>query len=71
MRIFVPIPPETNNSGPSAQEEGKQTENDQQRQDSLPTNEVDEFLCIIKRSAVGVDQLNQTLSRISMLSLIM
>lgn len=71
-RIFAPMPSMTDNSNPSAQEKGKQTENVQERQDSLPHNEVEEFSWIIKRSDYRVvDQLNQTPSKILMLSLLM
>lgn len=71
-RIFAPIPPVIDNNGPSAQEKGKQTKNAQQRQDSLPAIEVVEFLRIINRSDYRVvDQLNQTPSKILMLSLLM
>ncbi|XP_050890917.1 uncharacterized protein LOC127096379 [Lathyrus oleraceus] len=71
-RIFAPMPPMTDNGGLSSQEKGTQMKNAQQRQDSLPTNELDEFVCIIKRSDYTVvDQLDQTLSKTSMLSLLM
>lgn len=71
-RIFAPIPLVTDNNGPLAQEISKKTENAQQRKYSLPTNEVDEFLRIIKRSDYRVvNQLNQTLSKISIWSLLM
>lgn len=70
-RIFAPTFPPDDNSGPSAQEKGKQIKNTQQRQDSLPANEVYKFLRIIRRSDYRmVDQLNQTPSKISMLSLL-
>lgn len=59
------------NNGLSTQDKGKQIDNVQQRQDSLPANEVDKFLRIIKRSDYRVvEQLNQTPSKISMLSLL-
>lgn len=71
-RIFAHIPQMTDNGGPSNQEKVKQAENDQQRQDSLPTSKVEEFLRIIKKSDYRVvDQLYQTPSKIPMLSLLM
>lgn len=70
--IFAPTSPPVGNSGPLAQDKGKQIDNAQQRQESLPTNEVDEFLCVTKRSDYRVvEQINQTPSKISMLSLLM
>lgn len=50
VRIFAPTSPPIDNSDPSTHAKGKHIENTQQRQDSLPANEVDEFLCIIRRS---------------------
>ncbi|XP_050919814.1 uncharacterized protein LOC127137391 [Lathyrus oleraceus] len=71
-RIFAPVPPSIGPSGPSILNKAKQIDDTQQRQDSLPTNEVDEFLRIIKRSDYRVvEQLNQTPSKISMFSLLM
>lgn len=68
-RIFSPKSLPFENSGPSIQDKGKQIENAQQRQDSLPANEVDGFLRIIRRSEYKVaNQLNKTPSKISMLS---
>lgn len=49
-RIFAPTSPLVDNSGPSTQDKGKQIENTQQGQDSIPANEVDEFLRVIRRS---------------------
>lgn len=70
-RIFALVPLVIENGGTSNQDEGKQIKNDQQRKDSLPTSEVKEFLCIIKkRDYMVVDQLNQTPSKISILSLL-
>lgn len=70
-RIFALVPPVIDNDDTSNQEKGKQVETDHQRQDSLPTSEVEEFLCIIKKSDYNVvDQLNQTLSKISILYLL-
>lgn len=71
-RIFAPTPPPIENSGPSAQDKGKKVGNTPPRQDPLTTSEVDEFLCIIKRSDCRVvEKLNQTPSKISMLSRLM
>lgn len=71
-RIFAPVPPPIDNGGTSNQGKGKKIKVDQQRQDFIPTNEVDEFLCIIKRSNYRVvEQLNQTPYKISMLSFLM
>lgn len=71
-RIFAPASSPIGTSGPSTIDKGKKIDNAQQRQDSLTTNEVDEFLCIIKISDYRVvEQLNQTPLKISMLSLLM
>ncbi|XP_050916330.1 uncharacterized protein LOC127131453 [Lathyrus oleraceus] len=71
-RISAPAPPPIENGGPSTNDRGKQVNNTPLRQDPLTTSEVDEFMCIIKRSDYRVvKQLNQTPSKISMLSLLM
>lgn len=71
-RIFVPTPPSIGTSNPSTLDKGKKIDDTQQRQEYLPTSEVDEFLCIIKRNDYRVvEQLNQTPSKILMLSLLM
>ncbi|XP_050896935.1 uncharacterized protein LOC127103747 [Lathyrus oleraceus] len=71
-RTFAPVPPQIDNGGTSNQEKGNQIEVDQQRKDSLPTSKVDEFLRIIKRRNYRVvNQLNQTPSKISIMSLLM
>ncbi|XP_050916801.1 uncharacterized protein LOC127131973 [Lathyrus oleraceus] len=71
-RIFALTSSPVDNSGPSVQNKGKQIENAQQRQESIHANEVGEFLRIIRRSDYRVvQQLNQTPSKISMLSLLM
>lgn len=71
-RIFTPVPPVIDNGGTSSQDKGKQIEGNQQRHDSTPTSEVEEFLHIIKKSDYKVvNQLNQTLSKISMMYLLM
>lgn len=59
----------------SNQDKGKQIENNQQGQDSTqkltPVNEVEEFLRIIRKSDYKLlEQLDQTPSKISMLSLL-
>ncbi|KAI5444251.1 hypothetical protein KIW84_012756 [Lathyrus oleraceus] len=71
-RIFARAPPPIENDGPLAQDRGKQVDNAQPRQDPLTTSEVDELQRIIKRSDYRVvEQLNQTPSKISMLSILM
>ncbi|XP_050914741.1 uncharacterized protein LOC127129632 [Lathyrus oleraceus] len=71
-RIFAPTPTPIGTINPSNSDKGKQIDGAQQRQDLAPSNEVDEFLRIIKKSGYRVvDQLNQTPSKISMLSLLM
>ncbi|XP_050890912.1 uncharacterized protein LOC127096377 [Lathyrus oleraceus] len=71
-RIFSPTPTPIGTINPSTSDKGKQIDGAQQRQDPAPSNEVDEFLRIIKKSDYRVvDQLNQTPSKISMLSLLM
>lgn len=71
-RIFAPSPPPIGTSDPSNLDKGKHIDDTQQIQDSLPTNEVDEFLRIIKRSDYRVvEQLSQTPTKILMLSLLM
>ncbi|XP_050890983.1 uncharacterized protein LOC127096461 [Lathyrus oleraceus] len=71
-RIFSPTPTPIGTINPSTSDKGKQIDGAQQRQDPAPSNEVDEFLRIIKKSDYRVvDQLNQTPSNISMLSLLM
>lgn len=49
-RIFPPAPPSIENDGPSSHDRGKQVDITQPRHDPLTTNEVYEFMCIIKRS---------------------
>ncbi|XP_050891446.1 uncharacterized protein LOC127096960 [Lathyrus oleraceus] len=71
-RIFAPTPTPIRITNPSTLDKGKQIDGAQQRQDPAPSNEVDEFLRIIKkRDYRVVDQLNQTPSKISTLSLLM
>lgn len=71
-RIFAHVPPVIDNGWTSNQEKGKQVEKDQQSQDFPPTIEVEKFLRITKKSDYKVvDQLNQTLSKISLLSFLM
>ncbi|XP_050915175.1 uncharacterized protein LOC127130153 [Lathyrus oleraceus] len=71
-RIFAPTLTPIGTINPSTSDKGKQIDGANQRQDPAPSNEVDEFLCIIKKSDYRVvDQLNQTSSKISMLSLLM
>ncbi|XP_050909309.1 uncharacterized protein LOC127123094 [Lathyrus oleraceus] len=71
-RIFAPTPTPIGTINPSTSDKGKQIDGAQQRQDPVPSSEVDEFLRIIKKSDYRVvDQLNQTPSKISMLSLLM
>ncbi|XP_050919089.1 uncharacterized protein LOC127136591 [Lathyrus oleraceus] len=71
-RIFAPTPTSIGAINPSTSDKGKQIDGAQQRQDPAPSNEVDELLRIIKKSDyLVVDQLNQTPSKISMLSLLM
>lgn len=71
-RIFGLVPRVIDNGGTSNQDKRKQVEGTQQRQDSTPISEVEEFMCIIKKSDYKVvDQFNQTSSKISMLSLLM
>lgn len=71
-RIFAPTLTPIRTINPSTSDKGKQIDGANQRQDLAPYNEVDEFLRIIKKSDYRVvDQLNQTPSKISMLSLLM
>ncbi|XP_050877316.1 uncharacterized protein LOC127081075 [Lathyrus oleraceus] len=71
-RIFASTPTPIGTINPSTLDKGKQIDGAQQRQDPTPSSEVDEFLRIIKKSDYRVvDQLNQTPSKISMLSLLM
>ncbi|XP_050908700.1 uncharacterized protein LOC127122404 [Lathyrus oleraceus] len=71
-RIFTLTPTPIGTINPSTSDKGKKIDGAQQRQDPAPFNEVDEFLRIIKKSDCRVvDQLNQTPSKISMLSLLM
>ncbi|XP_050909405.1 uncharacterized protein LOC127123205 [Lathyrus oleraceus] len=71
-RIFAPTPIPIGTINPSTSDKGKQIDGAQQRQNPAPSNEVGEFLCIIKKSGYQVlDKLNQTPSKISMLSLLM
>lgn len=75
-RIFSPVPPTNDNGGTSSQDTRKQVESNEQGQDSTqratPVSEVEEFLHIIKKSDYKVvEKLNQTPSKISMLSLLM
>ncbi|XP_050895943.1 uncharacterized protein LOC127102641 [Lathyrus oleraceus] len=71
-RIFASTPTPIGTINPSTSDKGKQIDGAQQRQDPAPSNEVDEFLRIIKKSDYRVvDQLNQIPSKISMLSLLM
>ncbi|XP_050889358.1 uncharacterized protein LOC127094581 [Lathyrus oleraceus] len=71
-RIFAPTPTPIGTINPSTSDKGKQIDGAQQRQDPAPSSEVDEFLRIIKKSDYRVvDHLNQTPSKISMLSLLL
>lgn len=71
-RIFAPAPPPIGTSNPSTLYRGKRIDDTQQRQDYVHNSEVDEFLRIINRSDYRlVEQINQTASKISMLSLLM
>ncbi|XP_050920473.1 uncharacterized protein LOC127138115 [Lathyrus oleraceus] len=71
-RIFAPTLTPIGTINPSTSDKGKQIDGTNQRQDPAPSNEVDEFLRIIKKSDYRVvNQLNQTPSKISMLSLLM
>ncbi|XP_050916295.1 uncharacterized protein LOC127131413 [Lathyrus oleraceus] len=77
-RVFTPVPPAYNgNQGASNRNPGKQVVNDDGRgqnttQKANSTDEVEEFLHLIKKSDYKVvDQLNQTPSNIYMLSLLM
>ncbi|XP_050890909.1 uncharacterized protein LOC127096370 [Lathyrus oleraceus] len=77
-RVFAPVPPTDNgNQGASSRNLGKQVVNDDGRrqntaQKATPTDEVEEFLCHIKKSDYKVvDHLNQTPSKIPMLALLM
>ncbi|XP_050877554.1 uncharacterized protein LOC127081325 [Lathyrus oleraceus] len=71
-RIFAPTLTPIGTINPSSSDKGKQIDGVNQRQDPVPSNEVDEFLRIIKKSDYRVvDQLNQTPLKISMLSLLM
>lgn len=77
-RVFAPIPPADKGSqGASSRNPGKQVVNDDglgknAAQKETPTDEVEEFLRLIKKSDYKmVDQLNQTPSKISMLTLLM
>lgn len=49
-RIFAPAPPPIGLSNPSTLDKGKKIDDTQQRQDSLPTSEVEGVLRIIKKS---------------------
>ncbi|XP_050909145.1 uncharacterized protein LOC127122914 [Lathyrus oleraceus] len=70
-RIFAPTLTSIGTINPSTSDKGKQIGGANQRRDPAPSNEVDEFLPIIKKSDYRVvDQLNQTPSNISMLSLL-
>ncbi|XP_050915939.1 uncharacterized protein LOC127131039 [Lathyrus oleraceus] len=71
-RIFALAPTPIGTINPSTSDKGKQIDGAQQRQDHAPSNEVEGFLCIIKKSDYRVvDQLNHAPSKISMLSLLM
>jgi hypothetical protein len=76
-RVFVQVPPSyNNNNGSPSKAQGKQVLNKDQgqnvAQNATPTDEVKEFLHLIKKSDYKVvDQLNQTPSKISMLALLM
>ncbi|XP_050919836.1 uncharacterized protein LOC127137415 [Lathyrus oleraceus] len=70
-RIFASTLTSIRNINPSTSDKGKQIDGANQRQDSAPSNEVDVSLRIIKKSDYRVvDQLNQTPSKILMLSLL-
>lgn len=74
-RIFAPVPSTNDNGGNACQDKGKQIESNQQEHDSTPKStlisEVEEILCIIKKSHYKVvEQLCQMPSKISMLSLL-
>lgn len=67
--MFSPIPPPDNNNEVSNRAKGTQDGNGDQGQDfaqkATPTDEVEEFLRIIRKSDYKVvDQLNQTPSKI-------
>lgn len=77
-RIFASLPPaDKGDQGASSRNPGKQVANDNgQGQNAAhkatSTDEVEEFLCLIKKSNYKVvDQLNQTPSKISTLALLM
>ncbi|XP_050877043.1 uncharacterized protein LOC127080791 [Lathyrus oleraceus] len=71
-RIFALTLTPIGTINPSTSDKGKQVDCTHQRQDIASSNEVDEFLRIIKKSYYRVvDQLNHTPSKISMLSLLM
>lgn len=71
-RILAPAPPPIENGNPSTHDRGNKVDNTQPRNDHLITSEVNEFLRIIKRSDYRVvEQVNQTPSKILMLSLLM
>lgn len=71
-KVFTPAPPPVVPSNPSILDKGKKIDDAQQRQDYLPTIDIEESLRIIKKSDYRmVEQLNQTPSKISMLSLLM
>ncbi|XP_050919393.1 uncharacterized protein LOC127136926 [Lathyrus oleraceus] len=74
--IFAPMSPTNENGGTSRKDKGKQIESNEQGNNSTqietPVSEVEELMRIIKKSDYKVvEQLNQTLSKISMLSLLM
>lgn len=63
-RIFTLVPPVIDNGGTLSQDKGKQVVSNKKMQDSTPINNVEEFVCINKRSEYKVlDQLNQTPSK--------
>ncbi|XP_050914650.1 uncharacterized protein LOC127129531 [Lathyrus oleraceus] len=77
-RVFAPVPPaDKGDQGASSRNPGKKVVNDDGQgqnaaQKVTPTDEVDEFLRLIKKSDYKVvDHLNQTPSKISMLALLM
>lgn len=76
-RIFASVPPlENGNLGVVAKNKGKQASKPEQGQVLLQgkstSDDVEEFLRILKRSDYKVvDQLNQTPSKISILSLLL
>ncbi|XP_050916461.1 uncharacterized protein LOC127131593 [Lathyrus oleraceus] len=70
-RIFAPTLTSIGTINLSTSYKGKQIDGTNQRQDPAPSNEVDKFLRIIKKSDYRVvDQFNETPSKISMLSLL-